>query len=429
MVFSMRATICSGHLRAMRVGAQVLVVVLAFACIASGQQPKKKIPPPPFELLPAEQAWLLELEAPPSAAAAMDAERVYVVLQTETVVAVNREDGTVAWTSAIESAWPPVVAGGVVFIAASDELHGLDANTGERLWRVPLELPLLAPMAFHAGSLLAVLERGDLIGVRPDDGREIWRQRVSTTRPLFAPVGGEGDAFYLTFDDGNVVALSPADGTTRWRRRLPGRLSEPAVGKDRVFVGSTNNFLYALDAEDGSIEWQWRTGGDVIGASADRTGRVYVASLDNLLRAVNRGNGNQRWRKDVTSRPAMPPRVFGYPLPAAGSEAGRLKPAPAELDLERGDDIVLLTGVGPIITSYSAKTGLVVGSYTAPAELQGAPLVDPVLTPFRVAMVVLTRDGRLIGLHPTAMLFKESAVTPLSTLPGTRLGRELLLSP
>ena len=414
MVFSVRATRCSGHLRALRFGAQVLIVVFAFTCVASGQQPKKKLPPPPFELLPAEQAWLITLDASPSAAAAMDAERVYVVLQTETVVAVNREDGTVAWTSGIESAWPPVVAAGVVFIAASDELHALDAATGQRLWRAPLELPLLAPMVFHAGSLITVLERGDVIALQPADGREAWRQRVSTARPLSAPVAGEGGTFYLTFDDGDVVALSAVDGATRWRQKLPGRLSEPAVAEDRVFVGSTTNFLYALDAEDGSIEWKWRTGGDVIGAAADGTGRVYLASLDNLLRAVNRGNGNQRWRKEIASRPAMPPRVFGPPESESESED------------ERGADIVLLTGVSPIVTSYNSRTGILVGTYTAPSEIQGAPLVDPNLIPFRVAMVVLTRDGRLIGLRPTAMLFKESAVTPLTTLPGTRLGRELL---
>jgi outer membrane protein assembly factor BamB len=156
--------------------------------------------------------------------------------------------------------------------------------------------------------------------------------------------------------------------------------------------------LFALAPESGEIRWRWRAGGDVIGAAADAQGHVFFASLDNLLRSLNEGNGNQRWRKEIPSRPASPPLVAG--------------------------DVVLVSSVSPTITSYSAATGASAGTYTAPGELQGAPLVDPVLHPFRVAMGVVTRDGRVAGVIPTAMLFREPMLNPLQQLPGVRLGRE-----
>jgi fructose-1,6-bisphosphatase I len=31
----------------------------------------------------------------------------------------------------------------------------------------------------------------------------------------------------------------------------------------RLYVGSTDNFLYCLNSRDGRIEWRWRTGADV----------------------------------------------------------------------------------------------------------------------------------------------------------------------
>jgi len=56
-------------------------VVLAMASL--GLAPKIKPPKPgPVPILPAEEVWFAEFEAPPAANASMDDERVYVGLQT-----------------------------------------------------------------------------------------------------------------------------------------------------------------------------------------------------------------------------------------------------------------------------------------------------------------------------------------------------------
>jgi hypothetical protein len=50
------------------------------------------------------------------------------------------------------------------------------------------------------------------------------------------------------------------------------------------------------------------------------------------------------------------------------------------------------------------------------------------LKPYQVAMVVITRDGRVIGLKPSAMLLPEPTMAPLTTeLPGRHLERERLV--
>ena len=168
--------------------------------------------------------------------------------------------------------------------------------------------------------------------------------------------------------------------------------------RSRVFVGTDANEFYALDADSGRTEWKWRVGGDVIGAAVDAEDHVFIASLDNLLRSVNRGNGNQRWRRPIPARPAVPPRAI--------------------------KDVVLLTGVAPQLTLYAAKDGREISTFASPAELEGAPLVDGAMTPFKVAIVVITREGQAIGLFPVAALFREPPTAPLQELPGTRLGRE-----
>ena len=153
----------------------------------------------------------------------------------------------------------------------------------------------------------------------------------------------------------------------------------------------------------GDIAWQWRTGGDVIWAVADNDG-VYFTALDNIIRRVNRTNGNQQWKKPITTRPVSPPRL--------------------------ANGTVVVAGLAPALSEFDARTGAPTSTYTAPGnppgDLQGAPLVDPVLRPFRVAVVVLLRDGRAVGLRPVSMMFREQPLEPLSALPGRGLVRERL---
>ena len=325
----------------------------------------------------------------------MDEKRIYVSLQSDELTALHRDTGEVVWVRSIESAWPPVVHAGVVYLAASDELHALAAATGDTLWRVPLE-HLAARLVYDTGWLLAVVEPGDVVAIRAADGRQLWRQPLGAA-PRSHAVAGDDDALYFTLADGRVVSLNLSDGSKRWEQQLPKMLGEPASAQDRVFIGSTDNFFYALDADDGTLQWKWRSGGDVIG-SASTDDVVFITSLDNIIRGVNRGNGNQRWRKATPSRPAIPPQAV--------------------------DGVALVTGIDNSVTAFAARTGEQVGTYAAPADLQGAPLIDPALKPFRVAAAVVMRDGRVAGLYPVAMLFREQPMTPLTGLPGRVLQRE-----
>jgi outer membrane protein assembly factor BamB len=340
---------------------------------------------------------MVTLSSPTSAGGAMDDERIYVPLQSEELTALDRDTGEVVWMRAIESAWPPVVHDGVVYLAASDELHALSASSGDTLWRAPLE-PLAAPLVYDTGWLLAVVEPGDVVAMRATDGHQVWRQSLGAA-PRSHAVAGAENALYFTLADGRVVSLNLSDGSKRWEQQLPTMLSEPATAEDRLFVGSTDNFFYALDADSGALQWKWRSGGDVIGSAATDD-VVFITSLDNIIRGVNRGNGNQRWRKATPSRPAIPPRA----LPG----------------------VAIVTGIDNSLTAFAARTGEQVGTYVAPADLQGPALIDPVLRPYRVAASVVMRDGRVAGLYPLAMLFREQPVTPLTALPGRVLQREQL---
>ncbi|OFW17400.1 MAG: hypothetical protein A3F70_07495 [Acidobacteria bacterium RIFCSPLOWO2_12_FULL_67_14] len=351
---------------------------------------------PPVPLLAAEVAWSVKIGIQPSAPAVQDADRVYIPLRENMLVALQRESGVVAWIREVETAASLAVGADALFVAGAGTLRALDAATGAERWSVPLEATQTTPLVFDSGWLIAVVEPGEVRAFRAGDGRQMWRRPLGAAAP-HPPVPGGERALYLSLADSRVLALALDTGEPLWEQQLAGTLSPPAAARDRVFVGSTNNFFYALDPADGSIRWQWRNGGDVIGAAVDGE-VVYFASLDNIIRAVNRGNGNQRWRKPTGTRPVQPPAAF------------------------RG--IVVLPGLSPAVTVFVGETGAVMGTYTAKGDLLGPPLLDPAPKPFQVAFITLTREGVVEALRPAALMLREDKPVTPTALPGRALGRE-----
>ncbi len=387
--------------------------------VSLGAEPKKKIPPIPFPLLPVVQEWIATLDDVPSAGAAMDAERVYIPIRPEKLVALSRTTGAKVWTRDIESMWPPVIVADVLYVIASDEIHALEAATGAEKWRVGFDAAVSAPLTAAIGSqesgaksrnvdlLIATFDKGRIVAYATDDGRMLWMRELGAASRFTPAIDGLRAVFAV--DDSRAVALRLADGRVEWEQRLDGMLNSPSFARDRIFIGSNTNLLFALDNATGRVAWKWKTGGDVIGTAADSKGGAYYASLDNVVRAVNRGNGNQRWIKEIPTRPALPPQVFG--------------------DGTRYEEIVVLAGVTSEIDAFAARNGAASGMYVPPSDLQGGPLIDPELRPYQVAMVVITRDGRAIGLKPSAMLLPEPMNVPFAELPGRRLERERYTPP
>jgi outer membrane protein assembly factor BamB len=390
-----------------------LVIVLA-ACALSGQQPKRTIEPYISPLLPAEQAWSITLPALPAAAAAMDDTTVYVPLEDGSragedgvttslpavLVALNRETGARRWTRDVASRQPPVLTHGVVVVATPKGVEAVDPRDGHIQWSVALDRPVRAPMVTQGSLLLAMLEGDELFAIHLDRHEIAWRRSVGESGPLV--VSADPEAAYVATNAGRVVRVALSNGEILWESRLAGLLSEPTIDGDRLFVGSNADLgsLWSLDRRTGKEKWAWRGktfGGSVLGTAVKGDG-LYVTSQDNIVRALGRDDGGQRWKKPTAMRPAFPPRVFS--------------------------GVVLVTG-GSALSTFRADTGTAISNWAAPADalLQGPPLIaEP--APLKVAIVVILREGQVIGLRPTEMLFKDAPLVPLTTLPGRALPRE-----
>ena len=67
--------------------------------------------------------------------------------------------------------------------------------------------------------------------------------------------------------------------------------SSPAVSDGRVFIGSLDHNIYALNASTGMLLWNYTTGDMVSSSPAVADGKVYFGSYDGNVYALNAVNG------------------------------------------------------------------------------------------------------------------------------------------
>jgi glucose dehydrogenase len=95
---------------------------------------------------------------------------------------------------------------------------------------------------------------------------------------------------------GVVDTAVPEHLTVKWKFQTGDAIvSSPSVAGGRVYIGSNDNFLYALDAATGKLLWKFDCRGNVASSPAVVGGLVYVSSLDGNLYAVDAANGVKKW--------------------------------------------------------------------------------------------------------------------------------------
>jgi PQQ-like domain len=156
---------------------------------------------------------------------------------------------------------------------------------------------------------------------------------------------------YVSAANDHVIALQVEDGSIVWERRLGGLPNDVLALDDRVYVGSADNYLYCLKADEGTIDWRWPTGADVVGAPVADADTIYFTSLDNVLRALHRSRGNQRWKRALPIRPKTGPQKLG--------------------------DILTVSGIAPVLRAYLLKDGAPAGEVATDGELAAAPYILP----------------------------------------------------
>lgn len=262
--------------------------------------------------MPIEAVWTIALDHRLILPPASDGVHVYFATDDGRVVAREMAHGTEVWSVPARPQHELAAGGGLVFIVEPDLLTARRASDGGVAWQVPFLDALASSPAWRDGRLVVTTSAGAIVLVRASDGQTAWRRDLPSparARPALA-----ADRVYVPAGNGHIFSLRADTGAIVWERRLGGAATDILALDTRVYVGSTDNFLYCLNSRDGRVEWRWRTGADVIGVPVVDERNVYFVSLDNVLRALSRSTGVQRWFRPLPVRPTAGPIKAGATL-------------------------------------------------------------------------------------------------------------------
>lgn len=328
--------------------------------------------------------WSVTLPAPAAAPAAFDAGTAYVPLREGTLIALGLDRGQVRWERELPTEVMPATGDGLVFVATSGHVEAVSAARGETRWQMAIP-GRVTSVTWDTGWLICGTEDGDVAALRASDGTLVWR--VSLGAPMVVPPAAALDRLYLALDGGRVAALDLATGQTAWEHTLDERISSLSSTAGQLLAG-TDQAMVNLDPVTGRQQWRWRVGGASSGPATSDDRNIYFASRDNVVRAVDRNNGNLRWYAPLSSRPVGGPRVF------AGA---------------------VLVPISTAVEVFDPSTGKPVGTIAAAGEIGSAPYLRLEARPTAARLVATTLDGRMQGFGVNY----EPALQLLETLPGT----------
>lgn len=137
---------------------------------------------------------------------------------------------------------------------------------------------------------------------------------------------------YSANRDGDVVALALENGKEIWSADLSNIKGErgffdsrrpallnggPIAGIKKIFIGSENGDVFALNAESGEIDWQGKVKGEVIAAPAIDAGILVVNTASGVIKAFNASNGQDEWQIEQAV-PALTLRGVSTPAISSG---------------------------------------------------------------------------------------------------------------
>jgi outer membrane protein assembly factor BamB len=342
-------------------------------------------PPDPIALLPLRGVWKLALNSHLAWPPAYDALHAYFAIEGDRLVAYDVASGKQLWLVDVRSTQPPVAGRDVVLIVADDHLDARKPTDGTSAWRAELGEPLAVKPVAADGWIVAATKAGSLLAFREADGEKIWQQDLGMA--LQAPPTIYRDRLYVPLSDGRIAARELKTGDPLWEGRIAGSPNEILATDDRLYVGSTDNFLYCLLTKDGRKDWRWRTGGDIAAKPVADNRAVYFVSFDNIIRALGLKSGGQYWMKPLPFRPTFGVRLSGSTIVVAGQSATvktfNARDGAPGIDIPAGDEVV-----APPQVLQEASTGLPMLALVtrhivnADSVSLSARTMDPAATPF-----------------------------------------------
>ncbi|MFF9477889.1 PQQ-binding-like beta-propeller repeat protein [Streptomyces sp. NPDC014733] len=219
-----------------------------------------------------------------------------------------------AETDSLNGDRPLAVHNGLLLISG-DPLVARRATTGATVWSRKGVATAGAPLILADGKLFLVSTEynGDVIGLDPDTGKEVWRSRLGGDLTVQRILAADGERLYVvasvrTEDTTErltaVAAITIRTGRMEWSKpRDKGTMDfelEGTVSGDRLVYTDGRSNVTVRDIADGRQLWSRKLGDDIAWRPAVHAGRIFLGGPQ--LRAVRLDTGEADWSLSSAGR-------------------------------------------------------------------------------------------------------------------------------
>jgi outer membrane protein assembly factor BamB len=224
-----------------------------------------------------------------------------------------------AWTRQFGPAgigFQPLVAGDSIIVASRNgTVARLDAATGNPIWRVELDTPLITGVGSDGNTTIVAAKDGSLIAL-DRDGAQRWRAPVGA-EIVTVPAVGVG-LVVARGSDNRVSAWDLDTGKRRWSfdRQPPAlvlrQTASVAMDPGSAYVGLPGGRLVALSLQNGALRWEAAIGlprgsneieriADIVGSPLISGREVCAAAWQGRIACLDTSTGRAAWGRELAA--------------------------------------------------------------------------------------------------------------------------------
>ena len=188
---------------------------------------------------------------------------------------------------------PPAVVGNRVYLIAEDgSVVALERDTGAVVWRYDSGLPAAVTPAVADGLVFAVFKPGVVAALDAESGELAWSKRLSVAS-LPSPTVADGRLFVAETDQRRLLALDAATGERLWDYQVGDWIIAPPAINDGLLVVTANDArIHVVDVNTGKLRMIYNAGGG-------RWSRDGAVVTDDLLHVSSNGAKRDGFRGRV----------------------------------------------------------------------------------------------------------------------------------
>lgn len=280
-----------------------------------------------------EQLWKFPTKAGIASSPAVDDNSKYVIFGSEdmSIYAVDVRTGRLAWTQPTKGRIrsSPRVAHDHVFVGSDDgKVYAMGVLNGRLLWTFDTGAPVRSRPFVTNDLVIVGTESGEIFGISLS-GQRKWSYR--TRGPIYSSpyVDMNEGVVYFGSSDNFIYALDANSGVSSWRVRTTGPIIGSAVeAKGLLYFGSTDGNLYALNAMNSREKWKFSAGAPIVSSPTVNKGAVYFGGTDNYFYCLDADAGKEKWKyktegaitggaivtNDLIITGSLDHKVYAFPL-------------------------------------------------------------------------------------------------------------------